>query len=72
MGRIVLGLVLTGLFLIQDAYTQVVDFCKGGYSDKDLCDKIWDAIITFTVGFLTVAGVIYLVVIIVRFFLRAG
>lgn len=69
MGRIVLGILLTGLFLIHDAYTQVVDFCKGGYSDKDLSGKVWDAVLIFTVGFLTVVGVIYLVVIIVRIFL---
>ena len=66
MGRIVIGLVLTGLFLIQDAYTQVVDFCKGGYSDTDLSGKVWDAIISFTIGFFLVLGVIYFVIWIIQ------
>ncbi len=72
MGRIVFGIVLTGLFLIQDAYTQVVDFCKGGYSDEDLSGKVWDAILTFTIGIFTVAGVVYLVVIIVKVIQQEG
>ena len=66
MGRIVFGIVLTGLWLIHDAYTQVVDFMKGGYTDKVLRDKVWDAVLTFTIGFFTVVGVVYLVIWIIR------
>ena len=67
MGRILLGILLTGLGLMYDAVIQVVDFCKGGYLDKVLVEKVWDSIITFTVGFFTVVGTVYFICLIVQY-----
>lgn len=61
MGRILLGILLIGLGFLYDAITQVVDFCKGGYLDKLLWEKVWDSIVTFTFGFFIVIGVIYFI-----------
>lgn len=58
---------LTGLGLMYDAIAQVVDFCKGGYLDRILREKVWDSIFTFTVGFFTVVGTVYFIYLIVRY-----
>jgi hypothetical protein len=61
MGRIAFGIFLVGLSLITDAYNQVLDFWRMGYADKKLREKVWDAIVTFSTGFLIVGGIVYFV-----------
>ncbi len=51
---------------LYDSVLQVVDFCTGGYLDKLLWHKVWDAIISFTLGFYIVAGIIYFFFILTR------
>ena len=51
---------------LYDAFIQTVGFCRGGYLDKLLWQKVWDAIISFTLGYLIVAGMIYFLIMLNR------
>jgi len=64
--NILYGIFALGVSFLYDAFIQVVDFCRGGYLDKLLWQKVWDAIISFTLGYLIVAGMIYFLIMLTR------
>ncbi len=62
MDKILGGIFALGVSFLYDTIIQVVDFYRGGYLDKLLWQKVWDAIISFTLGFLIVVGMIYFLI----------
>ena len=56
--RILTGIFIIGVGLLIDAFNQVVNFYRSGYTDKYLREQVIEALVTFTVGFLLVAGLL--------------
>jgi hypothetical protein len=49
---------IIGVGLLLDTFRQVVNYYRTGYSDKYLHELVIDAIITFTTGYIIVAGLV--------------
>jgi hypothetical protein len=66
--RVILGLLIFGIGLIIDAFTQMKLFAQGGYLDQELWGKVFEAIWKLTLGFIIVIGLVYFAMEIARDF----